>query len=156
MPAANPVFEPLRGQDFDAAAQESIKTVIASEADVVPSAVELTLTSASVLVAATIHVDSQEQAAAKSSTLASGALQDADTLETKLARWLLVHGVATSKTFSEETRRGETSSAWEKTFVSARQNKHATTHARSLKDLTKLAVDNDGTSEAGGAQAEET
>lgn len=86
-------------------------------------------------------------------------LRHIDTLETKLARWLLVHGVATSKTFSQsppETRRGETSSAWEKTFVSARENKHATTHAMSLKDLTKLAVDNDGTSEAGGAQAEET
>ena len=82
--------------DYDEDAQESIKTVLAREADVDTSAVTLSLTAGSVIVSATIYFESQADADSKSSALASGILNDAASLETALTTQFTSDGVSTS------------------------------------------------------------
>ena len=63
-------------EDYGAAAQESIKAVLAKGAKVSISAVKLTLTAGSVLVAAEISFASQAVADTGASALSTGVLKD--------------------------------------------------------------------------------
>jgi hypothetical protein len=79
--------------DFDAAAQVSIKTVLAREADVSTSAVTLTLTAGSVIVQADIVLATAEGANFASSQLSAGVLASSETLETALNTQFKADGV---------------------------------------------------------------
>ena len=70
--------------DYDAAAQTAIKTVLAAEAKVSTSAVSLTFTAGSVLVAADIFFATQAGATTAASSLSAGVLADATSLQTAL------------------------------------------------------------------------
>ena len=70
--------------DFDAAAQTSIKTVLADEADVLTSAVALTLTAGSVIVQADIFFATEGGAALANDQLSTGVLASSAALETAL------------------------------------------------------------------------
>ena len=82
--------------DYGKAAQTSIKAAIAADAGVSTSAVNLTLTAGSVIVAADIFVASQAEADAKVTKLAAGVLKDAAALETALTAQFVKDGVATT------------------------------------------------------------
>ena len=79
--------------DFDAAAQVSIKTVLAKEADVSMSAVTLTLTAGSVVVQADIVLSTAEGATFAASQLSAGVLASSETLETALNTQFKADGV---------------------------------------------------------------
>ena len=79
--------------DFDAAAQVSIKTVLAREADVSMSAVTLTLTVGSVIVQADIVLATAEGATFAASQLSAGVLASSETLETALNTQFKADGV---------------------------------------------------------------
>jgi hypothetical protein len=79
--------------DFDAAAQVSIKTVLAREADVSTSAVTLTLTAGSVIVQADIVLATAEGANFAASQLSAGVLASSETLETALNTQFKADGV---------------------------------------------------------------
>ena len=79
--------------DFDAAAQVSIKTVLAKEADVSMSAVTLTLTAGSVIVQADIVLATAEGANFAASQLSAGVLASSETLETALNTQFKADGV---------------------------------------------------------------
>ena len=70
--------------DYDAAAQTSIKTILATESGVSTNAVSLTLTAGSVLVNADIYFGTQAGATFAASMLSTGALADATSLQTTL------------------------------------------------------------------------
>ena len=82
--------------DFDEAAQESIKAVLANEAGVSSSAVVLTLVPASVLVTAKIFVASASAVESTTNTLASGALADEASLQAALTAQFQADGVPTA------------------------------------------------------------
>ena len=79
--------------DFDAAAQVSIKTVLAKEADVSMSAVTLTLTAGSVVVQADIVLATAEGATFAASQLSAGVLASSEALETALNTQFKADGV---------------------------------------------------------------
>ena len=79
--------------DYDEAAQESIKAVLAAEAGVSTAAVTLTLTSGSVLVTAEIFVASPAAAETASTDLAKGVLKNSASLETALTEQFEADGV---------------------------------------------------------------
>ena len=79
--------------DFDAAAQVSIKTVLAKEADVSMSAVTLMLTAGSVVVQADIVLSTAEGATFAASQLSAGVLASSEALETALNTQFEADGV---------------------------------------------------------------
>jgi len=81
--------------DYDAAAQTAIKTVLATAANVSPSAVSLNITAASVLVAADIFFETQASASAGATSLSTGVLANAATLETALNTQFAAAGLGT-------------------------------------------------------------
>ena len=70
--------------DYDVAAQTAIKTVLAAEAEVSTSAVQLTLNAGSVIVHADIFLRTEASAIVTASVLSSGVLADAASLETAI------------------------------------------------------------------------
>lgn len=82
--------------DYDSAAQESIKAVLAVEAAVSTSAVRLSLAAGSVAVTAEIFAASQAAANDKSSALAAGVLSDTVSLQTALVAQFDKDGVPTA------------------------------------------------------------
>ena len=79
--------------DFDAAAQVSIKTVLAKEAGVSMSAVTLMLTAGSVVVQADIVLSTAEGATFAASQLSAGVLASSEALETALNTQFEADGV---------------------------------------------------------------
>ena len=79
--------------DFDAAVQVSIKTVLAKEAGVSMSAVTLTLTAGSVVVQADIVLATAEGATFAASQLSAGVLASSEALETALNTQFKADGV---------------------------------------------------------------
>ena len=79
--------------DFDAAVQVSIKTVLAKEAGVSMSAVTLTLTAGSVVVQADIVLATVEGATFAASQLSAGVLASSEALETALNTQFEADGV---------------------------------------------------------------
>ena len=78
--------------DYDAAAQTAIKTVLATESDVSTSAVSLTLTAGSVLVAADIFFGTEAGASTAAARLSTGVLADATSLEAAVNAQFGRHG----------------------------------------------------------------
>lgn len=89
-------------EDYGAAAQESIKAVLAKGAKVSISAVKLTLTAGSVLVTAEISFASQAAADTGASALSTGVLKDSASLETALKTQFQADGVPTASLKVEE------------------------------------------------------
>ena len=79
--------------DFDAAVQVSIRTVLAKEAGVSMSAVTLTLTAGSVVVQADIVLATAEGATFAASQLSAGVLASSEALETALNTQFKADGV---------------------------------------------------------------
>ena len=89
--------------DYDSAAKESIKAVLADGANVSSSAVTIEITAGSVNVAAEIFVASAEAAETKSAALATGILASASALETALVAQFAADGVNATVTVEEIT-----------------------------------------------------
>ena len=90
-------------ESYDEAAQESIKAVLAADAGVSTSAVRLTLTAGSVLVAVEIFVASQAAADQASTTLVTGVVSDSASLQTALQQQFEADGLNTSVVVEEIT-----------------------------------------------------
>jgi len=88
--------------DYPAPAQEAIKSVLAADAGASTSAVRLTLTAGSVVVAAVIFLPSRTHAATAASALSAGVLADAPTLQAALTTQFNADGVATTNLAVEE------------------------------------------------------
>lgn len=89
-------------EQYDEAAKESIKAVVAEGAGVSTSAVELTFTAGSVLVTAEIFVASAAAAETATSDLTTGILKDSTSLETAITTQFKTDGLPTDSVTVEE------------------------------------------------------